>query len=36
MATAPRCYLIAEDGTIYRLATFYDAILQEVAVPFPT
>jgi hypothetical protein len=37
MATSPRYYLLAEDGTIHRLArsAFYDLILQKVAVPFP-
>ena len=37
MATSPRYYLLAEDGTIHRLArsAFYDLILEKVAVPFP-
>ena len=37
MATSPRYYLLAEDGTIHRLArsAFYDLIVQKVAVPFP-
>jgi hypothetical protein len=37
MATSPRYYLLAEDGTIHRLArsAFYDLILQKVVVPFP-
>ncbi len=37
MATSPRYYLLAEDGTIHRLAqsAFYDLILQKVAVAFP-
>jgi hypothetical protein len=37
MATAPRYYLLAEDGTIHRLArsAFYDLILEKIAVPFP-
>lgn len=37
MATSPRYYLLAEDGTIHRLArsAFYDLILEKAAVPFP-
>lgn len=37
MATSPRYYLLAENGTIHRLArsAFYDLILEKVAVPFP-
>jgi hypothetical protein len=37
MATSPRYYLLAEDGTIHRLArsAFYDLILEKVTVPFP-
>ena len=37
MTTSPRYYLLAEDGTIHRLArsAFYDLIVQKVAVPFP-
>jgi hypothetical protein len=37
VATAPRYYLLAEDGTIHRLArsAFYDLILEKIAVPFP-
>ena len=37
MATSSRYYLLAEDGTIHRLArsAFYDLILEKVAVPFP-
>jgi hypothetical protein len=37
MATSSRYYLLAEDGTIHRLArsAFYDLILQKVVVPFP-
>ncbi|HEX8408527.1 MAG TPA: hypothetical protein VF883_06675 [Thermoanaerobaculia bacterium] len=36
MATSPRYYLLAENGTIHRLArsAFYDLILEKVAVPF--
>lgn len=37
MATSPRYYLLAEDGTIHRLArsAFFDLILEKAAVPFP-
>lgn len=37
MRTAPRYYLIADDGSIHRLArtTFYDLIQQKIATPFP-
>src|SRR4051812_19712425 len=37
MPTAPRYYLIADDGKIHRLArtTFYDLIQQNIATPFP-
>ena len=37
MPTAPRYYLIADDGKIHRLArtTFYDLIQQKIATPFP-
>jgi hypothetical protein len=35
MVTSPRYYLLAEDGTIHRLArsAFYDLILDKVVVP---
>ncbi|MBV8546965.1 MAG: hypothetical protein JO093_18830 [Acidobacteria bacterium] len=37
MRTAPRYYLIADDGTIHRLAraTFYDILMQKKPTPFP-
>ena len=37
MSTAPRYYLVADDGKIHRLAraTFYKLLEQKIPTPFP-